>query len=294
MRPVRSLLVYFVVVFIGGALLAPWLYWLANVLAAHSPAWQNLASNPFHRFVNRAMLGLAIVCLWPLWRSCGMLRPRDLGLRAGKRGLADIALGFLLGFGSLACVALAAVFMKGRAMGASHSNADIFRHVWHAALAAIIVAFIEELVFRGTLFGILRKAGPWPMALVISSAVYAVVHFLQDPGLSGPIRWWSGLVVLSSMIPAGSRFIPAALTLFMAGTGLALAYQRTGALFFSMGLHCGWIFWLKSYGFLTTEAPGANAAIWGTGKLIDGWVALLVVGVVCWIVSRMKTRNVSI
>ncbi len=70
--------------------------------------------------------------------------------------------------------------------------------------------------------------------------------------------------------------IPGFFNLTLAGVLLGLAYQRTGNLYFSIGLHAGWIFWLKSYGTLTT--PVANALPWlfGTNKLIDGWLALAV------------------
>jgi membrane protease YdiL (CAAX protease family) len=288
MRPVRSLLVYFVLVFAGGALLAPWLYWFTLGWAAHWPALEKLASNPFHRFVDRALLGMAVLGLWPLLRSCQMAHWRDLGLNARGRSLAGVACGFLLGFGSLACVALPAIFLGGRSFNPAHSSAQVIGHVFSAALAAIIVSILEEILFRGTLFGILRKAQSWPKALVLSSAIYALAHFMQSTDLPGPVGWLSGLALLPKMFQGGAPFIPAVLTLFLAGAILALAYQRTGTLFFSMGLHSGWIFWLKSYGFFSVKTPGANPSIWGTDKLIDGWLALPILGGVFWIVSRLK------
>jgi membrane protease YdiL (CAAX protease family) len=288
MRPGRSLLIYFVVVFVGGALLAPWLYWFTLSLAANWPFFEKLASNPFHRFVARAFLGVAVLGLWPLLRSCQMLHWRDVGLTAGSRSLADAGFGFLLGFGSLACVALLAIGLSGRSFNPVPSSSQIMGRVFSAVLVAIIVSILEEIIFRGALFGILRKLLSWPKALAVSSAVYALAHFIQKTGSPGPVDWWSGLALLPKMFQGTTPFIPAVFTLFMAGTILTLAYQRTGALFFSMGLHAGWIFWLRSYGFLTVQMPGANPSIWGTDKLVDGWLALPILGCVLWIVSRMK------
>ncbi|MGH7991307.1 MAG: hypothetical protein ACREDS_14100, partial [Limisphaerales bacterium] len=57
---------------------------------------------------------------------------------------------------------------------------------------------------------------------------------------------------------------------------LGLAYQRTGNLFFSIGLHAGWIFWLKTYGAFTVAAPRTAIWFWGGGKMIDGWLAFFV------------------
>ena len=42
MRPVRSLLIYIGMVFVGGALLAPWLYWSVQGFAVWLPALDEL------------------------------------------------------------------------------------------------------------------------------------------------------------------------------------------------------------------------------------------------------------
>jgi membrane protease YdiL (CAAX protease family) len=71
-------------------------------------------------------------------------------------------------------------------------------------------------------------------------------------------------------------FVPAFFNLILAGTLLGLAYQRTGNLYFSIGLHAGWIFWLKTYGAFSASAPHAATWFWGTGKMVDGWLAFIV------------------
>ena len=62
----------------------------------------------------------------------------------------------------------------------------------------------------------------------------------------------------------------------LAGILLGLAYQRTGNLYFSIGIHAGWIFVLKLYTTFTVPVSTTPSSFWGTGKLIDGWVAFLV------------------
>jgi hypothetical protein len=217
-----------------------------------------------------------------------MLHWRDLGLKTNERSGMNVALGFFLGFGSLACVAVLAIVLGGRVLNPAFFSSQVIEHLVTAMIVAIIVAVIEEIVFRGALFGILRKAQSWLAALIISSAIYALAHFIHKAGSPNPVLWWSGLAMLPKMFQGGQPFVPAFLTLFVAGAVLALAYQRSGALFFSIGLHCGWIFWLKSYGLLTTSNPGANSYIWGTNTLIDGWLALPIMSCVLWIVFKMK------
>jgi uncharacterized protein len=293
MRQLRALVIYLVCVFLGGALVAPWLYWLAVGLAAHFSFFAKLAANPFHRFVDRAFLGIALLGLWPLLRSCRILGWGELGLKPRGRALADIFLGLLLGFASLASVAVIAVLCGGRHFNLAQEDAHFARHIVDAATAAFVVAIIEEILFRGALFGILRKSLEWPAALVISSAVYALAHFLQKADAPGPITWLSGLELLPKMFQGGPPFVPAVLSLFVAGAALALAYQRTGALFFSMGLHAGWIFWVKSFSFLTVQTPKSSPVIWGSNWLVDGWLALPLLGAVFWVVSRIKQRRTA-
>src|SRR5580658_9621520 len=101
-RPVRSLLIYFAVVFVGGALLAPWLYRLAHWAAGHWTALSGLAASPFHRFLDRSLLGLALLCLWPLLRGGGLKSWRELGFVRQDRFARQILRGFALGWASLA------------------------------------------------------------------------------------------------------------------------------------------------------------------------------------------------
>ena len=102
MRPLRALVIYIAVVFVGGALLAPWLYWLAQSFAHTFP---RLVGSPFHRYVNRSLLALALAGLWPLLRNLGATSWREIGLVSPAGHWRKLVGGLLLGFISLALVA---------------------------------------------------------------------------------------------------------------------------------------------------------------------------------------------
>jgi hypothetical protein len=194
-----------------------------------------------------------------------------------------LAAGFAIGFGSLAGAAGLAILCGGRTAHVSHSLPEMMALLLDATVSATVVAFLEELIFRGALFGILRKTFAWPVALAASSAVYASVHFLQQAPAPPPIDWLSGIRLLPELFRGpqdGLGLVPAFFTLLLAGAILALAYQRTGTLFLSIGLHAGWIFWLSAYRLLTQERPGAPRTIWGSDKLIDGWLPFFILGTV--------------
>ncbi|MEK7678288.1 MAG: type II CAAX endopeptidase family protein [Verrucomicrobiota bacterium] len=294
MCPLPALAAYFAVVFIGGALLAPWLYQLVQWLAAAFPGLQALANNPFHRYLNRSLMVLGLLGLWPFLRSIGLRSWKDVGLESLAGNWRKVAFGFLLGFGSLACVAGCAVLGGARQLNLDHSGLELWRHLRNATLAAAFVALLEELFFRGVLLGALRKTCHRATAVILSSAVYALLHFFQRPEAPEAIEWSSGLMVLAGMLRGFGELehlVPGFFTLTLAGIILAVAYLRTGTLFFSIGLHAGWIFWLKSYGFITQEHTGAKVWFWGSGKLTDGWLALIILLLVCFAVARFPLNN---
>jgi membrane protease YdiL (CAAX protease family) len=279
MRPVRVLSVYFAIVFLGGALLAPALYHLAQVCGGVLPVIQSLAAKPFPRYVNRSVLILALIGLGPFLRAADLCSWRALGLDRRSDAGFQAAWGFVLGFISLACIVFLALATGARQATPGHGAAAVLAHLFKAGLTALIVAPLEELFFRGALFGTLRKTFHWAMALVLSSMIYALLHFLERADYSGTINWASGFTVLRDMVAGFADFgkvVPGFLNLTLIGMILGLAYQRLGSLYFSIGLHGGWIFWVRTYGFVTQDGPRALTWFFGTGKLINGWLAFLI------------------
>jgi uncharacterized protein len=292
--------VYCVVVLIGGALLAPLLYGMAQAAGQYSSMAQSLAAQPFHRFVNRAMLALGLIGLFPLLRSLGMNSAKALGLHEPRRWVWNGVTGYALGFASLACVAALTLAVGVRKLEARppHEFASV---ILSAALSAVVVAILEEVLFRGALFGAMRKDRSLPVAVLLSSGIYAIVHFFERPPSPAVVEWTSGLTTLLGMLAGFSdlgRLVPGFLTLLLAGAILAIAYQYSGTLYFSIGLHAGWIFWLKIYRATTAGNGRVVGSFWGTHKMIDGWLAvfimgLLLVGLETWRRREMKSSHAS-
>jgi membrane protease YdiL (CAAX protease family) len=290
MRLVLSLVVYLVVVFIGGALLAPGLYCLTQWGSHHWPLLTRLAAHPFHRFLGRSLLGLAVLGLWPLLRFAGMAKWRELGFGKQKQMGMDFLRGFAVGWASLAAAALLACLFGARAWGPPASAAEMMRQLLNATLTAVIVAVLEEILFRGALFGLLRKASSWPVALVVSSAIYSLCHFIARTEWPKPVDWSSGLTLLGEMMRHHPPLAPAFFTLFVVGAILALAYEQTGALFWPIGLHAGWIFWLRATRVFFHQT-GAGQAFWGSENMVDGWASLLILSFVLALVAGRKGRR---
>jgi uncharacterized protein len=291
-----SLLVFVLVVFVGGALLAPWLYWLVRAVAPSS----HWASSAFHRYVNRCELGLALIGAWPLLRSLGATSWRELGFVKPAGQWLRLSGGFALGFGSLACLALVLLAAGQRVFEDSLTAAGLGRGLLAAAGMAIPVAVLEEGLFRGAIFGSFRKIWAWRVALLVSSMIYAIVHFMEPASQAGPVTWDSGLKLLPRVLRGFADWqmvIPGFFSLTLVGIMLGLAYERTGNLYFSIGLHAGWVLWLKLLGVLAREVSRDRRWFFGSEKLIDGWLGLLILLFTLVVLCRLplaKSRAVTI
>jgi uncharacterized protein len=288
-RPLLALAVFLVAVFVGGALLAPWLY---DVLQTLAPGTK-LARTPFARIVNRALLLMALLGVPFYVRASGIRRWADVGFDPRRIRWRRIAAGFALGFCSLAAVCGVALAAGARTL-TPRTPGQLAAQLAGALATALFVAVIEELLFRGAIYGGLRRAMPWGAALLVSSAVYAIVHFMARPANPPEIGWLSGLQVLPTMLagmlePGG--LVPAFVNLTLAGMVLGLAYHFSGDILTSIGIHAGWIFWLKFYGYLTKAVPGTDPVFWGTRKLVDGWLAFVALVVVLGIVFVAARRG---
>lgn len=290
MRPLRSIAWFALAVLVGGALAGPWLQRLARWVGETWPQWHELGEKPLNRYVLRSMMLIALGGLWPLLRSLGARSWADLGLASWRGEGRRFGVGLGLGFASLALVALVGVLSGARALDGGLTGGWWSRLPGIAA-TAIVIGWLEEMLYRGAVYGGLRRAWDWRWALLFSSAVYAAAHFLRNtPSPKGEVHWWSGLALLPRMAEGFTRLEvlwPGYVCLLLAGLILGLAYERTGSLYLSIGLHTGWVFWLRSYGYMTDRRPGVAEWIWGSGRLYDGCLAMVALALAGWCVFRL-------
>jgi membrane protease YdiL (CAAX protease family) len=78
----------------------------------------------------------------------------------------------------------------------------------------------------------------------------------------------------------------------MVGAILGLFYKLTGNIYFSIGTHAGWVFWLKSYKFFAIFNPDANQWFFGSSKLIDGWVVFFIL--LLSVIGILKAKKLNL
>ena len=273
MKDAAKLFAYFFAVVIGGALLAPPLFWSARQV---SPFF---AKFDFENFFHRALLICAIAFLWPLLRALGLHSFRDLQLDRNRHAVRDVVGGILLASFPLAICSflliVARIFVLKTVMP------------WSSLIgvvgAAIAVPLIEELFFRGLLLGILLRGLRPILATLITSAFFAVIHFLKAPARTDAVvTWFSGFrSIANSFAQFADPTMVLALfaTLFLIGWILADARLRTRSLFLPIGLHSGWILVAGVVGKLTRHLT--TMLPWLGTNLLTGLLPLAL-GLITW------------
>jgi membrane protease YdiL (CAAX protease family) len=296
LKALGQILFYLAATVLIGALLAPPLFWGAQAVAGHlnnGALTGFLAKTDFERYFDRAIMLVALALLWPLLRVLRIRNFRhDLGLVArDRRGWQRLAAGFLVALGTLLALGAILIFTGVYRM---HSHIAYGKLAWMPG-TALVVAILEEMLFRGALQGAVRKSSGEGFALVSIAILYAAVHFLKPPGHGlepAAIRWWSGLALLPETF---SQFREPALlvggfsTLLLAGLILGYARDRTRSLWMPVGLHAGWILGKLS---LVEVTRHSEAWPWLGPDLLIGLAPLLALlftwGIVGWMLRNVR------
>ena len=211
------------------------------------------------------------------WTSLGVGRafPRQWGV--------GFALGVLmLGLHALGLLALDIRGLNGNVLS---DGGRLLAVLGKALATGVIVALLEEIIFRGVLFAYVRKISGPTAAVTISAFYYACLHFLGSkwtPALA-EIGWDTGFRVVAAGFAHLAAITPDAfLALFIAGVLLAcIRVIVPVGLGYCMGLHAGWVFVIKTAKPLTHVVPDAQWSFLVSGYdrmigyLSSAWLAVL-------------------
>ena len=289
MKDAAKLLAYLIATVLFGALLAPLLYWAVEAANARG-SLTFLAPYDFEKFFHRALLVGALVFLWPLLRWLGIRSWRDLALRPNGNRWRDVAVGFAVAAIPLFCFSVVLLQLGVWSLRFSVSPLALLERT----LAAVVVPFLEEPLFRGLILGVLLRAGAPLFATFATSAFFSIVHFLKAPEeTTTQVTWSSGFVSIAhsfSQFQQPLLVLAGFSTLFLLGWILADARIRTGSLWLPIGLHGGWIFASAIFNKLARRE--FEALPWIGRNLLVG-IAPLCVALVCWAILRLWLRHVE-
>ena len=207
---------------------------------------------PFPRIFDRTVMATLLIAM--IWAA------RDLNLasllsRGFKHPAAPSIVRALRGF-IVAICAIAILFALALVVSGNGNGSGVGDRAAAVALipkyflSAIVIAIIEEGFFRAFILGGMKGDFGNRVALILSAAIYAVAHLVRSPARFYVTGYEpaAGFVTLAHSIdqftdPAIA--IPMLIGLFLLGIVLGEAYILTSSVYFSIGLHSGFVLGAK-------------------------------------------------
>ncbi len=284
MKDLGKILLYFAAVIALGALLAPPLFWAGHALAARG-VMPFLGEVELQKYFNRAALVAALALIWPMLRWLRLDGARGLGIDPNPHWRRHFAIGFGI---SAVCVGLLAT---GYILGGVYRWKQTlpWERIPPLLLSAIVVALLEEGLFRGGILGLFRRTLRPGAAIVFTSAIFSAVHFLK-PGEDvriDVVTWLSGFALIPHLFHQFAEpllLLGGFTTIFVLGLMLADATVRTRSLWLAIGLHAGLVFVKMSFSKLTKR--DAAHLPWIGEELQIGLVPVLAL-LLGWLLTRL-------
>jgi membrane protease YdiL (CAAX protease family) len=289
LKDAARLLLYLAGVVVLGAIIAPPLFSLGQGVIHHG-LMPGLAKYDFESYFHRALLIAALVLLWPLLRALHVRGWRDLALEKNPRAAGDFGIGLAIAAVPLLCCGAIIIGL--------HIYSVRNHFLWHkmpaVLVAASVVPILEELLFRGFILGVLLRSFSRLGALLFTSALFSIIHFLKAPEASTPndsVNWSSGF---DSIAHSFGQFADPTLlaggflTLFAIGCILADARLRTRSLWLPIGLHAGWIF---ANGTFSKAAHREALVLPWLGKDLLVGIVPLILALVSWGLVRLWLKH---
>ena len=219
------------------------------------------------------------------------LKKEDLGFTAKSVFLKQLQQGFGIGL-----VTLMPIFIILYVLGVNIADTSqpwtvgfMAEKMIMSLLLALLIGVVEESVFRGMLLAGLKKNMPVFAAILISSAYFAALHFL-DSKTEIPrqqLNVFSGFILLGEAIEnvLNPKNASAFFSLLMVGAFLAvLRTQIKESLGLCIGCHAGWVWQIKVSGSLFNTDYSSeylylvSSYNYVVGPLVTGWLFLAVAG----------------
>ena len=256
-----------------GALAAPWAWSLAIFLGRSYPGLSFLRDTQLTATASRCVLLAVLLLMVPVVRWSGLGGITLLWGPWVKGGWRQAGGGWITGAVASAAVAAAGLVVgaytvrTGRAMGG-----EFLLRLGGFLLGGVMVAVIEESVFRGGVYRLLRGSHGFGVAVLASSLVYSAVHFAKPcpPVIPVHADWLAGLKLLPYMFGEPWRWHDGFmfLTIFFLGVFLCAAYETTGRLYLPAGAHAGVVFVMKVVSFLLDRDRTVAPVLFGPSAVI--------------------------
>lgn len=199
---------------------------------------------------------LLLLLAWPLLDS-GWSQRLAMGPAWGRQLTRGLLLG--LGIGLLLEALLLVLGLHQLGTSGDFSWRHLQQQVYKGVATGIGVALLEETVFRGALFGGLRRAFGATEAVFVGSVLFAVLHFPDYRFLDTDAPFWErGMAIVPALIELAQqpRWLDAGVALLALGALLSVMRLHDGNLWRCIGLHFAIVAALRPVRYLTEPGTG--------------------------------------
>ncbi len=284
-----AFIAFFAFALFGGALLA----YPIHILLAN---WFEL---DFERVASRCVLIIAIVLFITLFRKFGFGSWQEIGFSSNQKQFwRELLKGFGAGILIMSPVVVGLLISKNRVIDLdwAWSSSNVSLLLITAVAAGLVIALIEETLFRGAMLTAIQRQSSNLFAVFSTSFLYAFVHFIEPKTnvVSHTLNWSSGFILLKyAFLPLlePTKIVDSFIALFLAGVLLAIIKIRTNRLAICIGIHTGWVFTIKIFKRVTdSNTYSEYAFLTGSYDKVIGYLAAICIIIAIVICIRMKYR----
>jgi len=255
------------------------------------PAWLLLHPYfdfPFHRVGDRIGLLALVIGFVLIARRAGLADKRSIGYALPRRlFIREMLTALALGVISMMAIVgiMTALGLRDWTPAATATGAELRKILLNRLLSGLAVGLIEETMLRGVMFTAIARESGTRAAILLTSLVYAAVHFLSSYRIpADQVTSHSGLDLLAGTLHWFSRPLDMAdayCCLFAVGIVLATIRARRGNIAACWGLHAGWVWVILITRELTkpvTDHPSSfllSQFDGFIGWLVCGWTVLM-------------------
>lgn len=262
-----------------------------------------IAHDP-HLVMGRLAQVFILLGLWPFLKAMRLNDHQALGYAVPRpQFLNALWWGWLLGATLLSELALILLLLEIR-LPTGEADGRLIALIEmsvRALISGLLIGLLEETFFRGALYSAVRRSSGASPAILWSSVLFALVHFMKPHALpEGVVLDLFGTWQLSVRVFTDAfqwRHLDSMVALSLVGVFLGLVRERSGHIGWCMGLHASWIFVIQMTRRLTDVHPSPDAPlVWLVGDydgvigwLAAGWIGLAALGL--WSFTRHRERK---
>ena len=253
-----------------------------------------LGSYSAGKIARRVFMIAGILGLASQWKRLSLPSPSLIGFAPHRGAVRNLLVGAAVGYGSLGLVCVGMLYASYRYYSGDDSWATWFTRIPAAAVAAALIAVLEEYLFRGVLLSALRRRFSAVWAVAFCSLIFGSLHFFTGKGAAydpATLHWYTGFVVAGNLLAGmvGELDAVAFTGIFLVGTVLCIAAVRTKSLYLSIGLHFGWVFCIKTL-VRSFKRVGESNIWFGGSQFYDGLLGpvglLLIIPLILLLIRR--------